>query len=227
MLGLFEGIHYLHTRSPPIIHGDLHDVSIDISILCSIVKHFQKRNVLVSCTGDCLLCDFGLSRIRHEVSRTHTAVQQGGRGRFVAPEISSGDEDRINEESDIYSLAMTIYALGTGSLPFAHIKRDPAACRAAQGGERPIKHDSLGGLSIEETARLWSLMENMWNPSPQSRPTVSSARDEIMQTSLICLELAPAHTSAAPPHGVRTLLPQLPESSNIDPRTGSVTPTPG
>jgi hypothetical protein len=28
LFGLLEGIHYLHTRSPPIVHGDLHDVSI-------------------------------------------------------------------------------------------------------------------------------------------------------------------------------------------------------
>ena len=30
--GLFEGIYYLHTRSPPIIHGDVHDVSVDVLI---------------------------------------------------------------------------------------------------------------------------------------------------------------------------------------------------
>ena len=27
LLGLLEGLYYLHTREPPLIHGDLHDVS--------------------------------------------------------------------------------------------------------------------------------------------------------------------------------------------------------
>lgn len=53
---------------------------------------FSKRNVFVSRTGDCLLCDFGLSRIRHEISRTYTTIHQGDRQRFIAPEISSGLE---------------------------------------------------------------------------------------------------------------------------------------
>jgi len=161
---------------------------------------FSRRNVVVSCTGDCLLCDFGLSRIRHEFSRTNTTIHQGGRQRFVAPEISSGAEDRINEKSDVYSLAMTIYALGTRSLPFERIDRDAAACRAAQKGERPQKCDSVGGLTIGETAPLWSVMERMWNPDPQRRPTVSIARDDIVRASQICFELA---TTIALPQKVR------------------------
>jgi len=166
VLGLFDGICYLHTRLPPIIHGDLHD-----------------RNVLVSGTGDCLLCDFGLSRIRHEISRTQTTIHQGGRQRFIAPEISSGLVARINEKSDLYSLAMTIYALGTLSLPFEHIDRDLAVYRAVQEGERPQPCNSLGGLAAEETTHLWSLIERVWNQDPVCRPTVSSARDEIIQIS--------------------------------------------
>jgi serine/threonine protein kinase len=98
-----------------------------------------------------------------------------------SPEIASGTEGRINEKSDVYSLAMTIYALGTRSFPFGHIDRDTTACRMAREGERPQKLSSLGGLTLEETERLWSLMEKMWNHNPQRRPTMSSARDEIMR----------------------------------------------
>src|ERR1700733_9280834 len=114
---------------------------------------------------------------------------QGGRQRFVAPEISSGLEDRVNEKSDIYSLALTIYALGTLSLPFGDI-REAAACKAAQEGARPQKCDSLGGLTTEETTYLWLLLERMWNHDPQHRPTASVARDGVIQTSRVCLELA-------------------------------------
>jgi len=154
-------------------------MSVLIPRILGSIFTFSKRNVLVSRTGDCLLCDFGLSRIRHEISRTHTTIHQGGRQRFIAPEISSGLEARI--KSDVYSLAMTIYALGTMSLPFGHIDRDLAVYRAVQEGERPPPCDSLGGLAAEETVHLWSLIERMWKQDPDCRPTVPSARDEMMQ----------------------------------------------
>jgi serine/threonine protein kinase len=112
-----------------------------------------------------LLCDFGLSRIRHEISRTHTIIHTGGRYRFIAPEIYSGEETCVNERSAIYSLAMTIYALGTKSLPFGDLNELAAAHEAAKG-KRPSKQDSLGGLNAEDTQLLWSLVERMWDQEP-------------------------------------------------------------
>jgi serine/threonine protein kinase len=186
--------------------------------------------VVVSCAGECLLCDFGLSRIRHEISRTHTTIHQGGRERFLAPEITSGTEGRINEKSDIYSLAMTIYALGTGSFPFGHIDRDAAACRMAREGKRPQKPSSLGGLTMEEIERLWSLTEIMWHHNPQRRPTVSSVRDEIMRSGLVCLELAaPIAASLSgvrPPtslHSANKMIQQVLASGDVDPPIGDAT----
>ena len=96
--------------------------------------------------GQCLLCDFGLSRIKHEITRTLTIASHGGRQRFIAPEICDPEteETRIDESSDIYSLAMTIYALGTRSVPFVGLNNGRARQAAVQG-ERPSKPDSLGG----------------------------------------------------------------------------------
>ena len=152
---------------------------------------------MVSRAGVGLLCDFGLSRVRHEVSRTNTTIVQGGRRRFVAPEISSGLKDRVDEKSDIYSLAVTIYALGTRLPPFKDILVEAAACKAVQGGARPKKCGSLGGLTMEETAYLWCLLERMWNHDPRRRPTASVARDEMIQTSRVCLKSAAAQITAS------------------------------
>lgn len=190
---MVDGVYYLHTRSPPIIHGDLHDVSTalaDFIFLCSYI--YRKLNILVTCTGECLLCDFGLSRIRHEISRTDTTVHHGGRERFLAPEITHNAQEntRIDEPSDIYSLAMTVYALGTRSLPFADLKNIHAVCREAASGRRPSKHDSLGGLTTDDTELLWSLLERMWDGRPEFRPTIFHVRDEIMKSNLIYLESA-------------------------------------
>lgn len=56
-----------------------------------------------------------LNRIRHQIARTHMLLRHGGRLRFTAPEKYGADEDSfVDEPSGIYSLAMTIYALGVG-----------------------------------------------------------------------------------------------------------------
>ena len=156
-----------------------------------------KRNVVVSDTGDCLLCDFGLSRIAHELSLT-SVIRQGGPYRFIAPEIPTRKiTRRINKQSDIYSLAMTIYALGTKHPPFTDMTPGHAR-REAQKGRRPSKPNTLGGLSVEYTQRLWSLMEKMWDPDPQLRPTIVTARDEIAKSGIMNLEQGPPPVAAAP-----------------------------
>jgi len=145
-----------------------------------------------------LLCDFGLSRIKHGLGQTSMTVCQGGDYRFVAPEISFGKDDTcVDQQSDIYSLAMTIYALGTRSPPFQDKKR-LQACRAAADGERPPKHDSLGGLSAEHTEFLWFLMQMMWHQDPQRRPTISGARNFILRSDVMNLVQLPTPMAAVP-----------------------------
>ncbi|KAF8323413.1 kinase-like protein, partial [Clavulina sp. PMI_390] len=161
---------YLHSRSPPVIHGDLHD-----------------RNILITAAGDALICDFGLSRIRHEVTRTHTTIRQGGRVRFVSPELSRGpDHFRSNEASDIYSLAMTIYSLGVGKKPLWNTELDKKAAKLAEQGMRPgFGIDSMddletfGGLGAAPSWILWTLLRQMWKHEPTERIAVSAVRDHL------------------------------------------------
>jgi serine/threonine protein kinase len=164
----------------------------------------QKRNVVVKASGEPLLCDFGLSRIRHEITRSCTTIRQGGRLRFVAPEIYFGEENaRINESSDIYSLAMTIYALGSGKLPFGELTHELGACRAARKGQRPSKPESIGGLTVGDTKLLWSITTKMWDHEPLRRLTASVARDEVLRSGLI----PPASTALSPPSFTKYALP--------------------
>lgn len=236
MLGLLEGVHYLHTRSPPIIHGDLHDVNIDPVHFDFQFTFRPKRNIVISNAGDCMLCDFGLSRIRHEVSLTNTIIRQGGNYRFAAPEISFEEEDpcidepRIDERSDVYSLAVTIYALGTRSPPFEEMNPRQAR-RAAKEKKRPSKPNSLGGLTGEHAKFLWCLMQAMWAPEPQQRPTISTARAEIAGSDLVYLTQQPTAIGApstgvqhwpmtSPPRVTDESVNQHPALRNVDERLG-------
>ena len=61
VLGASRGLDYLHSCVPHIVHGDI-----------------RGANILVNDSGGAVLCDFGLARIRHEVTRTNTGIIEGG-----------------------------------------------------------------------------------------------------------------------------------------------------
>ncbi|KAF8309876.1 kinase-like protein, partial [Clavulina sp. PMI_390] len=160
--GVVAGLVYLHSQTPPIIHGDLHD-----------------RNILITASGHALICDFGLSRIRHDITRTHTTLNQGGRLRFIAPELSRGPEQfRSNEASDVYSLAMTIYSLGVCKVPLWDTANDRQAVKLLEEGKRPgydldlqsvTDVERFGGLEDSSNLKLWSLLRQMWVHDPAER----------------------------------------------------------
>ena len=145
-MGSALGLSHLHSMSPIVIHGDIHPVRYFSSIL--ILFHFShlqilKNNIVVDEGGNALICDFGFSRIRHEVTRTHSKIREGGRTRFLAPELLDGPQEfRTTTSSDVYSLSLTFFSLVTLETPFSHYARDLAAAAASQRGERPSKPDN-------------------------------------------------------------------------------------
>ncbi|KAF8306169.1 kinase-like protein [Clavulina sp. PMI_390] len=151
-------LEYLHYMVPPIIHGDLH-----------------ARNILVDAQGNALLCDFGLSRIKHEQTRSATNIVEGGRYRYLAPELLSPSAEykfRTTPASDCYSFAMTILQLVTLEKPFAEYKYESGAFHAAERGLRP-QHpplEAFGTLSELIVDLLWTLLTYMWDHEENKRP---------------------------------------------------------
>lgn len=146
--------------------------------------------------GEALLCDFGLSRVRHEKTRTLTGTRAGGSLRYLAPElIFSDDHLRSNEASDIYALAMTFLALGTLQHPFTDIPNEQRAIRAAEQGRRPSQPEALGCLGMDQTSYLWLSMEMMWHHEPRVRPGV-----DYILSHLLTLALDPPQLQSQPSH---------------------------
>ncbi|KAF8318092.1 kinase-like protein [Clavulina sp. PMI_390] len=157
IIGASRAVAYLHSRQPPIIHGDLHP-----------------GNILVNEAGTCYLCDFGLSRIRHEVTRTRTTIQEGGSMRFLAPELSASASKkfRTTSGSDIYSLAMTSLATWSGKSPFPEVWNNWEVISRVIRGERPkFPSDSSIALPLHVEAALWGLLQDMWAHRPAKRPS--------------------------------------------------------
>ncbi|KAF8315116.1 kinase-like protein [Clavulina sp. PMI_390] len=158
LIGINKGVGYLHSRQPPVIHGDLHP-----------------GNVLLDKYQQPYLCDFGLSRVRHEVSRTRTQRQDGGSTRFSAPELTSSPADkfRTTSQSDIYALAMLTYNMWTGQKPFSEIELEwQVALTSVQGGRprRPTASTAHVNLAEGVEAAFWRLLQEMWAQDPSKRP---------------------------------------------------------
>jgi hypothetical protein len=118
MLGdLAEALHYLHFRSPPVIHRDI-----------------KPGNVMRRADGRYVLVDFGAVRAKLEPKGGSTVVGTFG---FMAPEQFQG---RAMPQSDVYSVGATMLALITGvdpdELPHKGLRIDVDAALGSRAGGR-------------------------------------------------------------------------------------------
>lgn len=104
-----EGLAYMHSLNPKIIHRDL-----------------KSRNVLLNSAMVAKLSDFGLSR-----NRTYEETLTAGVGtvRWTAPEVMLGEN--YSEQADVYSYGVVLSELDTREIPF----EEKSSSRA--GGGQP------------------------------------------------------------------------------------------
>ncbi|KAF7333378.1 Kinase-like protein [Mycena venus] len=153
------GLEYLHARK--ICHGDLKGI-----------------NVLVEESGRALLCDFGLARIKADMtSRTRTArdAPVTGSRNWMAPELLSGSLPR--PQSDIYAFGMTIYELYTDEIPLSTIPYGDFIELVFRLGVRPERPDEDECPRMNDD--LWDLAERCWNKDAKARPTARQIHDKI------------------------------------------------
>lgn len=93
---ILEGLKYLHTRTPPIIHRDLK---------CSNIFIDGK-------TSKIMIGDLGLSKRRWEGAQMSIA----GTPEFMAPEIFANGV--YDEKVDIYAFGMCVLELITKKIPY-------------------------------------------------------------------------------------------------------------
>ncbi|KAJ3122130.1 ATP phosphoribosyltransferase (ATP-PRTase) (ATP-PRT) [Nowakowskiella sp. JEL0407] len=158
------GMTYLHSRSPPIIHGDLK--------LSNCLIHNVKYGL-----GDAVikLTDFGMSRIRSVTESTHTKGSVGGTLRWISPERLRGG--KLNEAVDVYAFSMTSYEVITiGKIPFElddfEWANDFAIMDALYNQVRPIRPTLPSPPVFDE--EHWKLITECWDQNPSNRPSFAS-----------------------------------------------------
>ncbi|KIO23594.1 hypothetical protein M407DRAFT_77889 [Tulasnella calospora MUT 4182] len=189
---MFDGLEYLHTRQPPICHGDL-----------------KSLNILVSSSCNAIITDFGSARVlsgednrgedqdnfpsRHvdqpvaeeeesgaEVTIVASVNQLTLTGpvwslRWAAPEIVT-EEKRPGLASDIWSAGWVCWEMMTDKVPFGELKRDCAIILKVVQGTVPSIHEEA---QLAQVIRLCSLMRDCWKFKPENRPDATHCCREI------------------------------------------------
>lgn len=100
-LRLAEGVVYLHSQNPIVVHRDL-----------------KSLNVVLDLSLNIKLCDFGLTE---SMERTHiTKKNNGGSPRYMAPELFDS-KSKITEKVDIWSMGCIFTEINGGPLPYEGI----------------------------------------------------------------------------------------------------------
>jgi len=144
-----QALRYLHTRDPPVMHGDL-----------------KPANILISTSGSACLCDYGMSYLKGNCINwsTSSGAGRGGTLRFLAPELLQGNST-ICWSTDIYSFGCVLYWLASGSVPYARHRRESELIIALTRGEELQRPP--GQLSDA----LWNLCKQCLDRTPARRPS--------------------------------------------------------
>ncbi|KAK2637629.1 hypothetical protein Ddye_025424 [Dipteronia dyeriana] len=142
-LDVARGMNCLHTSMPTIVHRDL-----------------KSPNLLVDKNWNVKVCDFGLSRLKHNTFLSSKST--AGTPEWMAPEVLRNEPS--NEKCDVYSFGVILWELATLRLPWTGM--NPMQVVGAVGFQNrrldiPKEVDPLVARIIHEC----------WQMDPNLRPS--------------------------------------------------------
>ncbi|MCK5843875.1 MAG: serine/threonine protein kinase, partial [Victivallales bacterium] len=117
-------------------------------------RDIKPDNILISDIGEVILVDFGLSR-EEDQQTVSIKGEISGTPQYLAPEYIDGK--KLNVETDIYSLGITLFYMVSGELPFQ--AGTPMALLSKQLNEKPpVLSEVTDGVSPEFAALVDSML---------------------------------------------------------------------
>ncbi|XP_053340222.1 serine/threonine-protein kinase WNK2 isoform X1 [Clarias gariepinus] len=124
---ILKGLHFLHTRTPPIIHRDLKCDNIFIT----------------GPTGSVKIGDLGLATLK----RASFATSVIGTPEFMAPEMY---EEHYNEAVDVYAFGMCMLEMATSEYPYSECQNAAQIYRKVTSGVKPASYTKVVVPEIKE-----------------------------------------------------------------------------
>ncbi|XP_058230200.1 serine/threonine-protein kinase WNK2 isoform X3 [Hemibagrus wyckioides] len=124
---ILKGLHFLHTRTPPIIHRDLKCDNIFIT----------------GPTGSVKIGDLGLATLK----RASFATSVIGTPEFMAPEMY---EEHYDEAVDVYAFGMCMLEMATSEYPYSECQNAAQIYRKVTSGVKPASYTKVTVPEIKE-----------------------------------------------------------------------------
>lgn len=123
---ILQGLHYLHTRNPIIIHRDL-----------------KCDNLFVDASGEVKIGDFGLATTMERAPLRDLA----GTPEFMAPEYY---DEEYNELVDIYAFGMCLMELATSEYPYSECTNPAQIFKKVSTGIKPVALGKVKDREVKE-----------------------------------------------------------------------------
>ncbi|XP_061445943.1 serine/threonine-protein kinase WNK4 [Rhineura floridana] len=147
---ILRGLHFLHTRSPPIIHRDLKCDNIFIT----------------GPTGSVKIGDLGLATLK----RASFAKSVIGTPEFMAPEMY---EEKYDEAVDVYAFGMCMLEMATSEYPYSECQNAAQIYRKVTSGMKP---NSFYKVKVPE---LKEIIEGCIRMNKNERYTIQDLLDHL------------------------------------------------
>uniref|UniRef100_A0A3B3ZEX5 Protein kinase domain-containing protein n=1 Tax=Periophthalmus magnuspinnatus TaxID=409849 RepID=A0A3B3ZEX5_9GOBI len=143
---ILKGLHFLHTRTPPIIHRDLKCDNIFIT----------------GPTGSVKIGDLGLATLK----RASFAKSVIGTPEFMAPEMY---EEHYDEAVDVYAFGMCMLEMATSEYPYSECQNAAQIYRKVTSvGSRAVSIQKVYTHAFSNTCVLWLMVGGKTSQLQQS-----------------------------------------------------------
>ncbi|KAG8896808.1 hypothetical protein FRB99_008629, partial [Tulasnella sp. 403] len=149
-----KGLQYLHTRTPPICHGDI-----------------KALNVLINASKRAMLCDLGLAGPTgaEEVGGGSNANDNGGTVRYWSPELFENNCPTL--KADVWAWGCLLLEIVTGQAPYHQILLEGRLIHEISNNKTlPADLDEL-----ECPPHIRDLLARCWEIDPERRPTMTES----------------------------------------------------
>ncbi|KIO17051.1 hypothetical protein M407DRAFT_85339, partial [Tulasnella calospora MUT 4182] len=175
-----RGVQYLHSRDPPICHGDLKSINVLVNSKCrAVLTDFGSARRLTKTAADTQTRrpenkaqpapEFEATFCA--TSGTMTLTGNEYTLRWAAPELLMDDEPGLS--SDMWALGWICYEVMTNSVPFENVRKDAIIIKHVIDGKLPSVTDHARMSLIRQ---LCSLMAECWSVDPTKRPMAEDCR---------------------------------------------------